>query len=648
MTRSLLALILTVLLPNLTQAAMPPAASYLCYKAGLAPGQAKLPAAKTRLEDRFGSRTADVKSVQSVCNPTETAPHPAVHGVGYKIVGAKKPPQPPFAKTPVTTVDQFGSHRLVLVKPVDLLTPSALALGADGVAPGNTTGVDHFQCYKASRQKGAPKFVAPAPVVVTDVFGTLPVVLKKITKVCTPVDKDGGDPTAATHAWSLVCYQAGPAKGSEVAPATVSVNNSSFGPAVLVANKVAQVCVPAYLTTASDLCATPADCAATGSECVVGTCGGFPMKCGATFLDATHVLSEQAAGDCQQLVCDGAGGSASVPDPSDLPTSTSVCRVPACAGTPLAPSFIPAATGTDCSADGGLPGGVCGDTTSTAAGTCVECNTEAECPDRGDGSTPTCVAHACVYVPHGTQTFEFTGAPQEFVVPPAVTSVTIYAAGHMGGPGLLGGLGGSVTATIPVTPGESLAVYVGGMAFPDPTPGWNGGGWGGYGTSGNHGGGGGGASDVRQGGTALENRVVVGGGGGGLWAVYGNGSGGLGGGLVGGAGGGAPGWMGLGGTQTAGGAGGGTNPNCSGAPGTLGVGGDGSLHAGQPAFCSQYGGGGGGGGYYGGGGAGATGGESIGVYTGGGGGGSSYATPGASNVSYTTGTTERGTVVITW
>lgn len=648
MTRSVFALILTVLLPTLAPAAMPPAASYLCYKAALAPGQPKASAARTRLDDRFGSFAADVKQVQWLCNPTETAPYPAVHGVGRKLVGVKKPPQAPLVKTPVETVDQFGSQRLVLVKPLELLTPSAFALGVDGVAPGDTTGVDHFQCYKAARQQGAPKFVAPPPVAVTDAFGALSVTLKKITKICTPVDKDGADPAAAGHAWSLVCYQAAASKGSAFTPTAVSVNDAGFGPTVLAVKKVAQICVPAYLTTASDVCATPADCAATESECVVATCGGFPMTCGATFLDATHALAAQTAGDCERLVCDGAGGSTSVPDPGDLPTSTSVCRIPACAGTPLAPGFLPAATGTDCSADGTIPSGVCGDTTSAAAGTCVGCNTEAQCADRGDGSTPTCVDHACVYVPHGTQTFGFTGAPQTFVVPDAVTSLTVYAAGHMGGPGLLGGLGGSVTATIPVTPGESLAVYVGGMAFPDPTPGWNGGGWGGYGTGGNHGGGGGGASDVRQGGTALENRVVVGGGGGGLWAVYGNGSGGLGGGLVGGAGGGAPGWMGLGGTQTAGGAGGGTNPNCSGAPGTLGVGGDGSLHAGQPAFCSQYGGGGGGGGYYGGGGAGATGGESIGVYTGGGGGGSSYATPSATNVTYASGTTERGTVVITW
>jgi len=76
------------------------------------------------------------------------------------------------------------------------------------------------------------------------------------------------------------------------------------------------------------------------------------------------------------------------------------------------------------------------------------------------------------------------------------------------------GAGGSVKATIPVTPGEKLAIFVGGYGA--TAGGFNGGGTGGStGGSGGNGGGGGGASDVRQGGDRLANRVVVAGGGGG-------------------------------------------------------------------------------------------------------------------------------------
>ena len=191
-----------------------------------------------------------------------------------------------------------------------------------------------------------------------------------------------------------------------------------------------------------------------------------------------------------------------------------------------------------------------------------------------------------------TALFEFTGAPEEWVVPAGVCSVTVDAYGAEGGDAggeIIAGLGARATATIDVTPGEVLTVVVGGTAE-GRTGGFNGGGDGGVGTENeSQGYGGGGASDVRQGGAALSDRVVVAGGGGGRSNFGGNGGSG---GQVGEDGeGGAPG---LGATQSAGGAGGGT-----GSAGSLGQGGGGGdgLHAG---------GGGGGGGFYGGGGGSGT------------------------------------------
>lgn len=89
--------------------------------------------------------------------------------------------------------------------------------------------------------------------------------------------------------------------------------------------------------------------------------------------------------------------------------------------------------------------------------------------------------------------------------------------GSNGTDGGVGAPGGSVSATLQVTPGEELTIRVGvAGALPDDVvltadgdggPGGTGGGA--------EGGGGGGSSDVRQGGTGLEHRVLVGGGGGG-------------------------------------------------------------------------------------------------------------------------------------
>ncbi len=214
----------------------------------------------------------------------------------------------------------------------------------------------------------------------------------------------------------------------------------------------------------------------------------------------------------------------------------------------------------------------------------------------------------------GTTTFIFTNGPQNFTVPPLVTTLTVTALGAQGGFGSPGGLGGGVTATLTVVPGEILSVFVGGQGGLGATGGlggFNGGGAGGAGAS-FHDGGGGGASDIRRAPYALADRLVVaGGGGGGTFSRFG------------GAGGGTTGGDGAalaaipaagGGTQSAGGLGGvyPVDPSRNGQPGTSGTGGQGG-----PDVVNGASGGGGGGGYFGGGGG--AGGVLLAAGTGGGG-----------------------------
>ena len=282
---------------------------------------------------------------------------------------------------------------------------------------------------------------------------------------------------------------------------------------------------------------------------------------------------------------------------------------------------------------------------------------------------------------HGSETFSYTGAEQAFTVPTGVTQVTITARGASGPQGrnygscyYRGDNGGRVQATIPVTSGEALAIFVGGEGGMGGAcgngsggglGGFNGGGNGGApgasGGSGNDSGnGGGGASDVRQGGDGLKNRVVVAGGGagGGVNVGYGAGKGGKGGGIVGGHGNGCyqlspDGCGGTGGTQSQGGKGGRGghrqffNPGARGRRGELGIGGDG----GGGTFYSGTGGGGGGGGYDGGGGGGAGSWSTSGVGGGGGGGGgSSYIEPGATYITDRRGGERpgNGEITISW
>ncbi|MCF8220151.1 MAG: hypothetical protein K9I97_01585, partial [Cryomorphaceae bacterium] len=229
----------------------------------------------------------------------------------------------------------------------------------------------------------------------------------------------------------------------------------------------------------------------------------------------------------------------------------------------------------------------------------------------------------------GSQTFNFTGAQQTWTVPAGVTSINVDVQGAQGGQTSYGtaGRGGRTQATIPVSPGATIIINVGGQGNYS-TGGWNGGG-NPYGCG--CVGGGGGASDIRIGGNALANRAIVAGGGGGAgyYWNWNNDHGGNGGGLTGEAGKTNNNYnatyCGQGGTQASGG-----NGASQGGPaGTIGTGGGSAYYAGS-----------GGGGYYGGG---------SGYAGGGGGGGSSYTNNQATGVTHTQGfKTGNGIVTISW
>ncbi len=260
------------------------------------------------------------------------------------------------------------------------------------------------------------------------------------------------------------------------------------------------------------------------------------------------------------------------------------------------------------------------------------------------------------------ETFHYTGKRQLFIVPKRVTKVQVVALGAAGAEGRRYiGRGGRVFAIILVQPHERLYVMVGGQG--STTGGFNGGGNPGVATGfGYPGFGGGGASDVREGGASLSDRVVVAAGGGGQGCcLHFAGVGGKGGGKTGEAGGsayyGAGG--GGGGTQYQGGAGGiGNGRSQDGFPGELGDGGQGantvpySYCNGSNYSCPGGGGGGGGGGYYGGGGgAGGVSHYSGGEPGAGGGGGSSYVESSAIKAGFWRGwktAKANGLVVFSW
>jgi hypothetical protein len=133
----------------------------------------------------------------------------------------------------------------------------------------------------------------------------------------------------------------------------------------------------------------------------------------------------------------------------------------------------------------------------------------------------------------------YTGKAQSFTVPSYLTKITVIVVGARG-TGAPVTYGGRVRATIPVTGGEKLVVFVGGQGS-GSIGGFNGGGNSCTSSRRDCGYGGGGASDIRQGRDKLSDRIVVAGGGGGQGGSAGRdhrgGAGGKGGRKIGGLGG---------------------------------------------------------------------------------------------------------------
>ena len=284
------------------------------------------------------------------------------------------------------------------------------------------------------------------------------------------------------------------------------------------------------------------------------------------------------------------------------------------------------------------------------------------------GSTASAPTPVCT--PAGTCTVDlsYVGAGQNWTAPAGVSQISLTlrgaAGGDSGAPGYThqpGGSGAQVMVVLPVTPGSTYQVDVGG-AGPgngNETGGFNGGGsaigsepslFGGNQLSS---GGGGGATDFRQSPYGLSDRLVVAGGGGGaggggsvvttLGGPGGNSDGGATGGEADGvAGSGGGGGGGSSGTETQGGAGGaagaanGGSPGVAGDDGSLALGGAGPLVSGGGAGGS---GGSGGGGTYGGGGGGGggQGNPADGGAGGGGGGGSDFVSPSVLSATVTEG-----------
>lgn len=158
----------------------------------------------------------------------------------------------------------------------------------------------------------------------------------------------------------------------------------------------ADCCSNACLGNACVQCIMASQCPGPDNACQTRTCTGG--SCGFSFATPGTPAGNQTAGDCQTVVCDGAGGTTTVQDNNDVPADDgNQCTSEACTGGipshPIRPINFP------CAQDGGV---VC-----SANGTCVECNTTSQCPGTDtECQTRSCTGGACgfSFAPNGTPT----------------------------------------------------------------------------------------------------------------------------------------------------------------------------------------------------------------------------------------------------
>ncbi|MEM1034700.1 MAG: hypothetical protein AAGN82_30450, partial [Myxococcota bacterium] len=130
-------------------------------------------------------------------------------------------------------------------------------------------------------------------------------------------------------------------------------------------------------------CLSAADCG-TDTVCTSFACNGGTCDVIQTSAGTPLPSGQQASGDCQQLVCNGNGGTTSVVDAVDIPPSDgNPCTSEACSMG--SPQFPPVPVNSPC------PAGFC-----DSGGSCGECNEPSQCANQGAiCEQATCTGQMC-------------------------------------------------------------------------------------------------------------------------------------------------------------------------------------------------------------------------------------------------------------
>jgi hypothetical protein len=197
------------------------------------------------LSDRFGNRSAMVRSAIDLCAPADkNGEDPdAVDSPGFLTSYKISAPGAFQQVTGVTAVNQFGPVTLNVKKPKVLLVPTTVSLDGPPSSPAGAF-LNHFNCYDV-RVTNATAAPPPGTVTVHTTFETVQVQPQKPERLCVPTSKNGG-PVIASRPENLLCYKAKSGKGLNPAPTAFLLNQ--FGQQVQRLGQRRELCIPTDLT----------------------------------------------------------------------------------------------------------------------------------------------------------------------------------------------------------------------------------------------------------------------------------------------------------------------------------------------------------------------------------------------------------------
>ncbi len=217
--------------------------SFMCYKAKNTAGTLKPASTSSALVDDFESGQFSTKKTKALCAPAERDLVEVVDRFTYLTSYQIKAEESYAGPESLQVTDVFGSWDIAPIKADSLRLRAEAKQGGVPGAPADAR--DDYKCYKAKTAKGSAKLPKGVVASVADDFEDRNYGVKKLLRLCLPVNRDGVLVVGADNL--LTCYKAKRSKGEAAHTQQVGVLRALDANALQALDTVTEdeLCVPA-------------------------------------------------------------------------------------------------------------------------------------------------------------------------------------------------------------------------------------------------------------------------------------------------------------------------------------------------------------------------------------------------------------------